>query len=62
VLRAQNIEGFEDHQRKRSLQNVGFVLHEGTNMLVSYRKDGMGPVGKQQEVLRDLSTPSPREL
>ncbi len=32
VLRSQNIEGFEDHQRKRSLQNVGFLLHGGTNL------------------------------
>ena len=32
VLRAQHIEGFEDHERKRSLQNVGFFLHGGTNL------------------------------
>ena len=54
MLRAQNIEGFEDHQRKRSLQNVGLFLHGGTKLWVSYRKDGMVPFGKQQEILRDL--------
>jgi hypothetical protein len=32
VLRAQHIEGFEDHERKRSLQNVGLFLHGGTNL------------------------------
>ena len=32
VLRSQNIEGFEDHQRKRSLQNVGLFLHGGLNL------------------------------
>ena len=55
VLRAQNIEGFQDHQRKRSLQNVGLFLHEGTNLWVPYRKDGTAPFVKQQEILRDLS-------
>ena len=32
VLWPQNIEGFQDHQRKRSLQNVGFFLHGGTDL------------------------------
>jgi hypothetical protein len=32
VLWAQNIEGFEDHQRKRSSQNVGLFLDEGTDL------------------------------
>ena len=32
MLRAQNIEGLEDHQRKRALQNVGLFFHSGTNL------------------------------
>ena len=32
MLRSQNIECFEDHQRERSLQNVRLFLHGGTNL------------------------------
>ena len=32
VLRPQDIECFEDHQRKRSLQDVWLFLHGGTNL------------------------------
>ena len=32
VQRAQNIEGFEDHQRKRSLQYVRLFFHRETHL------------------------------
>jgi hypothetical protein len=32
VLRAQNIDGLEDHERKRSLQNVGLFLHQESDL------------------------------
>jgi hypothetical protein len=32
VLRAQHIESFQHHERKRSLQNVRLFLHERANL------------------------------
>lgn len=37
VLRPQHIKGFQDHQRKRSLQNIGLFFHRDP------------PLGFQQE-------------
>jgi hypothetical protein len=46
VERAEDVEGFEDHQGEGALQDVGFFRvwrHLGIQ-----QKDDMGPLGKQQ--------------
>src|SRR5580658_250481 len=50
VLRPQDTEGLEDHQRQRSLQDVRLFLHGESNLLVSNRNNRMVPFGKQQEI------------
>ena len=46
MLRSQDIESLEDHQRQRALQDVRFLFH-CTAVLVSNRKSGTLPLGKQ---------------
>jgi hypothetical protein len=48
VQRSQDIESLQDHQRQCALKDVRFLFHS-TAILVSNRKDGTLPLGKQQE-------------
>jgi len=47
VLGSPYVEGLEDHQRQRALQDARFLFHS-TAMLVANRKGGILPFGKQQ--------------
>jgi hypothetical protein len=47
VKRPQDIKSLEDHKRQSALQDVCFLFHRSV-VLVSNRKDGTLPLGKQQ--------------
>jgi hypothetical protein len=47
VKRSEDVEGFENHQGQRALQNISFLFHSA-NMLFSNRNGFTVPLGKQQ--------------
>jgi hypothetical protein len=48
VERAEDVEGFEDHEGESALEDVGFFVCGRRGHLGIQQEDGTGPLGKQQ--------------